>query len=423
MRRSPEPSERQQRRVRTVTFAALLTFGLGLTTAVWAVAERDARDADLARREVALDEARGGIESFVAGVDDLLAETRLFAADTGYDASAFDTHAAQLVSASPMIEAVSLLGPDGEAVAGAGGTDLLAAVDAVSFGPLLTGHVRDGGGYRLGFVSGAGVNDVYVEVWVHTGGADTGERSFSLVLEDGQVLAGNAAQDDVVSGPFTQVVIGGVAADLYLGIDETSDVGGVSLPLLILFGGTALTVALAFALDGALRRGTLIADLVAEQSALGRALDEQRALEIELRRAQQQWEAVLRDSPDAIAVVTADHGLELLNRDGLLGHTASSLAEPEGLWQLLDVEDRRRFGWLATVSRSVHQRGEVEETAFALKRVIGEPRWHSIRLTSTDPEESGGPTQTIATITDIHDRWKRGEVSATMAVDEAMSTQ
>lgn len=405
---------------RIAAVLAVLAFGIVATLGLWTVARADERDAEAARTEAAVADAVETVQTFVEGVERVLIDTRLHAADVGYDPARFAAQARTLVGSSPLINGVALLDPAREIVASAGPVAVPPEPEATGLDPRLVHHATEDEAYLLGFLGGTdGAHQVYLEVWTTAGAVDDATRAYALVLDDGSILAGNVTGDTAVSGPVAEISVGGVSSDLYLELDEASGLWGVALSTLLLAAGASLTAALVLALNGALRRGTMITGLVAQQSALGRALDEQRSLEGELRKAQQQWAAVLRDSPDTIAVVDDHHGLQLLNRTEFLGHAAEDLVDQEGLWRLLDVEDRRRFGWLVAVARSVYHRGQVKETAFALEAADGSKRWFSIRLTCTETDRVRGPSETIVTFTDIHDRWERTTDTATTGALDA----
>lgn len=393
---------------RIAAVLAVMTFGVVATLGLWTVARADERDADAARTSSAVAEAVESVQTFVEGVERVLIDSRLHAADVGYDPARFAEHARTLVASSPLVNGVALVDPEREIVASAGPITVPPEPEATGLDPRLVRHATEEDAYLLGFLGGPdGAYQVYLEVWTTAGAVGDGTRAYALVLDDGSILAGNASGSTAVSGPVAEISVGGVSSNLYLELDQPAGLWGVTLSTLLLAAGASLTAALVLALNGALRRGTMITGLVAQQSALGRALDEQRSLAGELRKAQQQWAAVLRDSPDTIAVVDDHHGLRLLNRTEFLGHAAEDLVDQEGLWRLLDVEDRRRFGWLVAVARSVYHRGQVKETAFALEGADGSKRWFSIRLTCTETDRVRGPSETIVTFTDIHDRWER----------------
>src|SRR5207247_8665119 len=76
-------------------------------------------------------------------------------------------------------------------------------------------------------------------------------------------------------------------------------------------------------------------------SAVDLAIEQQRRGEAELRASQARFDAMLRDSPDAIALLDIDEGAcEILNRAAFLGHAIDELSARGGLLQLVHPDDR-----------------------------------------------------------------------------------
>jgi PAS domain-containing protein len=356
-----------------------------------------------------------GVQTFLTGVDRVIANLQ-GTAGAPLDADTFRRDGADEVEGSSLIEGVALIDPTShQVVALAGTVGLLDAAATDTALPRLTlvGYAPGARAPRLGFARGnVETGMVYVELRVPLDSFGTDAPRFVLTGQDHDdvILASTERRHGLRTAAET-VTIGGVRADLMVESWGNASLLGLSLASLVLLAGLATTAALTAACAVGMRRGRDLAQLEAENTTLDHAVSNQGSSEHEPRASEERWREILRDSPDVLALLDRrDFSLELLNRTSFLGHRAAELAAPEGLWRILEPEDRRRLSWVSTVSASTVPE-ELTSVTVRLRGADHVTRWFMLRVTALV-----GPDAThsslLVTWSDVHDRWERQEERA-----------
>src|SRR5436190_1350890 len=166
-------------------------------------------------------------------------------------------------------------------------------------------------------------------------GPGSGTRATDLVL-------GNVASTSGLTRWSGNVVLGGQQFTMLVAADRgTNALVGTQLPVVTLLVGLLLTLVAAVVARTVVRRNYAVGVLQTENRALDLAMEQQRRVEAELRASQARVQAMLRDSPDAIALLDIDEGAcQVLNRAAFLGHPVDELNTSGGLLQLVHPDDR-----------------------------------------------------------------------------------
>src|SRR5205823_6220932 len=137
-------------------------------------------------------------------------------------------------------------------------------------------------------------------------------------------------------------ILGGQQFTMLVRADRaTNALAGTELPLVTLLVGLLLTLVAAFVARTVVRRNHAVGLLETENRALDLAIEQQRRVEAELRASQARFDAMLRDSPDAIALLDIDESAcEILNRATFLDHPIDELSAHGGPLQLVHPDDR-----------------------------------------------------------------------------------
>jgi PAS domain S-box-containing protein len=332
--------------------AAVAAVGLVATCAAFLVARNDVdrlseRDTDRAASAALLK-----VQSLTASVDQVLSTANGVVAATNLDAARFTEVLGPDVDASPTLGGLALIvdGPAGPQVRSrVGQVDLLAGHEqaAQASGPdarLVTW--RDGpDGTTLGFASRVARNAGSVFLQVVLPREQAPASRFAIARQSGgarAVVLGTVDSTRGLTRWKTPVSIGGTELALFVVPGETpTGLFGIALPTLILVLGLVITV-IATGLAVALaRRSAAVASLGDENRALDDALARARKGEARLRASEDRFRSILRNAPDAIAIVDPGSGsCELLNRKMLAGHSREDLRRPDGLARLVAPDDR-----------------------------------------------------------------------------------
>ncbi|MDQ1385751.1 MAG: hypothetical protein QOG65_3130, partial [Actinomycetota bacterium] len=123
-----------------------------------------------------------------------------------------------------------------------------------------------------------------------------------------------------------------------------------------------------------------------------------------LRAAQARFEAMLRDSPDAIALLHVEQGnCEILNREVLLGHRVSELDAADGLLQLVHPDDRADA--CAQFDRLRELQGDqILETTLRMRDAGGRDRFVRLRFSRLHAPDDA-PRTLLGLVSDVTEEW------------------
>jgi PAS domain S-box-containing protein len=332
--------------------AAVAAVGTVATVAAFVVARNDVDRLSQRNTDRAASAALLKVQSLTSSVDQVLSTANGVVAATNVDPVRFREVLGPDVDASPTLGGLALVvdTPAGPQVASqVGQVDLLAGHEEPVQGSGATARLvtwRTGpDGTTLGFASRVARNAGAVFLQVDLPREETPASRFAVArVAEGppEVVLGTVGSTRGLTRWRTPVSIGGTELALFVVPgDAPTGLFGIALPTLILGLGLAIT-AIATALAVALaRRSATVATLGDENRALDEALARARTGEARLRASEARFRSILRNAPDAIAIVDPERGsCELLNRKDLAGHLRDELREPDGLARLVVAEDR-----------------------------------------------------------------------------------
>jgi PAS domain S-box-containing protein len=332
--------------------AAVAAVGIVATVVASVVARNDVDRLSRRNTDRAASAALLKVQSVTASVDQVLSTANGVVAATDLDPARFTEVLGPDVDASPTLGGLALI------VDEPAGPRVRSQVGQVE---LLTGHEREAqtagptarlvtwrqgaDGTTLGFASRVARNAGAVFLQVDLPRDRAPASRFAVARESGgapEVVLGTVGSTRGLTRWGTPVSIGGTELALFV-VPGQAPTGlfGVGLPMLILVLGlviTAIATALAVALA---RRSATVATLGDENRALDDALARARTSEARMRASEDRFRSILRNAPDAIAIVDPERGsCELLNRKELAGHPRGELRQPDGLARHVAIEDR-----------------------------------------------------------------------------------
>jgi PAS domain S-box-containing protein len=395
-----------------VTVAAI---GLVLTASCFVVARDVESRLNHQRVERPADAALLGVQQLSAAVDQVLSTAGGVVAATGGDPLRFDAVLGPDVDSSPTLAGIALVervrGAD-RVVTSVGDTTLLAgrssAAIAADVSATLIAHRRTRSTFDLGVAASVpGGRAVFLQIAVPS----TSSLGASFVLTSGagtradDVTLGNAETTAGMTRWNGTVVLAGRPFALFVRPDEASWLADAQLPPLTLLVGLVLTAIAAWVAASVVRRKHAVGLLRTENRELDRAIEQQRKIEAELRASQARFRAMLRDSPDAIAILHVDHGaLEILNRVDFLGHPVEDLRGPDGLLRLVHGDDRDAARAAFESLRSL--RGDqIFESTLRLQDADGHDRFVRLRFSPLSASEDGAGTL-LGLLSDVSEAWE-----------------
>jgi PAS domain S-box-containing protein len=395
-----------------VTVAAI---GLVLTASCFVVA-RDVENRLNHQRVVRpADAALLGVQQLSSAVDQVLSTAGGVVAATGGDPRRFVEVLGPDVDSSPTLAGIALVErvrATDRVATSVGDTTLLtgnaSAAIAADVSATLIAHRRGGSTFDLGVAAGVpGGRAVFLQIAVPS----TSSPGASFVLTAGaggaDIALGNAEATTGMTRWNGTVVFAGRPFSLFVRPDDASWLADAELPPLTLLVGLVLTAMAIWVAGSVVRRKHAVGLLRTENRELDLAIERQRKIEAELRASQARFRAMLRDSPDAIAVLHVDHGaLEILNRLEFLGHPVEGLREPDGLLRLVHADDRASARAAFESLRSL--RGDqIFESTLRLQDADGHHRFVRLRfspLSATD--DAGGPGTLLGLLSDVSEAWE-----------------
>jgi PAS domain S-box-containing protein len=357
-----------------------------------------------------------GVQQMSSAVDQVLATAGGVVAATGGDPRRFVTVLGPDVVSSSSLAGIALVDRyrgAGRVVTKVGDTTLLegnvsAALSADSTATLIA-HRRGRAAFDLGFAATLpSGRAIFLEITLPSESALP--ASFAIVTGSGtkssDLVLGNVASISGLTRWKTGVVLGGTQLTMFVTPDRAAgSFAGAQLPLVILLVGLLLTVVAAVVARTVVRRNYAVGVLQTQNRALDVAIEEQRRVEAELRASQARFRAMLRDSPDAIALLNVDDGAcEVLNRVTFLGHPIEALGEGDGLLRLVHPDDRDdaelQFDRL-------HQLDDDQtlETTLRMQSAEGLDRFVRLRFSPLSATESA-PRSLLGLLSDVTEEWE-----------------
>ncbi|MDQ1478834.1 MAG: hypothetical protein QOE62_4063 [Actinomycetota bacterium] len=403
-----------------VTVAAV---GLVLTAGSFAVARDVVTRLNRQRVDRPANAALLAVQQLSSSADQVLATAAGVVAATAGDPRRFVRVLGPDVAASSSLAGIALV----ERVAGrdrivtsVGDTSLLAGNVAVSLAAArsatLVAHRHTSSAYDLGLASGltSGSRAIFLQITLPAA-ANLG-TSFALVARSasaapsasrasGDIVLGNVGTTAGLARWNDGVVLGGQDFELFVArAGGASSFGGTALPAATLVAGLLLTLVAALIARSVVRRNFAVDVLQTQNRALDAAVAEQRRIEAELRAAQARFEAMLRDSPDAIALLHVEEGnCEILNREVLLGHHVGELDAPDGLLQLVHPDDRADAR--AQFDRLRELRGEqILETTLRMQDAESRDRFVRLRFSLLRAPDDA-PRTLLGLVSDVTEEW------------------
>jgi len=332
-----------------VTIVAL---GLVLTTSSYVITRDVVTRLNHQRVDRPANAALLVVQQLSSAVDQVLATASGVVAASGGDPKRFVAVLGPDVASSSSLAGIALVtrarGARG-GVTSVGDTTLLKGKGTTALaadgGAVLIAHRRGRTSFELGFASKlASGNAIFLQITLPS----TSElgTSFALVPASGEhpndIVLGNVASSSGLTKWTGAVVLGGQQFTMLVRADRaTNALAGTELPLVTLLVGLLLTLVAAFVARTVVRRNYAVGRLQTENRALDLAIEQQRRVEAELRASQARFDAMLRDSPDAIALLHIEEGAcEILNRAAFLCHPIEALSAPGGLLRLVHPDDR-----------------------------------------------------------------------------------
>jgi signal transduction histidine kinase len=259
--------------------------------------------------------------------------------------------------------------------------------------------------FELGFAaSAAEKSTVYLEItWPDTAPESVG---FALVTRGAHphTLLGNGANTKDLVAWNEPVAFGGQSVTLLVGAkDAAPGLFGISLPLLVLVTGIALTLLALAAGVVVARHGAAVRHLGDENRLLDEALEQQRVVAAELRASEERFRTIVRDSPDIIVLLDLDDGTsEVLNRPDFFGHPLEILAAPGGLYSIVLNEDRADADSLWAAMRELQPEHVCERTLrmYDVNLGVRHARLRFSLLDDGDTEHAHG-TRLFGAISDV----------------------
>jgi two-component system, cell cycle sensor histidine kinase and response regulator CckA len=398
--------------------AAVAVVGILATSAAFVVARNDVDRLSQRNTDRAASAALLKVQSLTASVDQVLSTANGVVAATNLDANRFTEVLGPDVDASPTLGGLALVvdGPTGPQVRSrVGQVDLLTgheqAVQVAGSSARLVTWRAGPDGTTLGFASRVARNagSVFLQVLLPREQAPGSRFAIARESRGGDtVVLGTVGTTRGLTRWDTPVSIGGTELALFVtpGRAPTGFLG-VALPTVILLLGaviTAIATGLAVALA---RRSAAVATLGDENRALDDALARARKGEARLRASEDRFRTILRNTPDAIAIVDPERGsCELLNRRTLAGHSREELRQPDGLARIVAPEargDAQRY-WEALAQLEPEK---VAETALRIADASGQTRHLRFRFSSLPRPK--GPPVLLGMVSDITDATEQRE--------------
>jgi PAS domain S-box-containing protein len=401
-----------------VTVAAI---GLVLTVGSFAVARDVVTRLNRQRVERPANAALLAVQQLSSSADQVLATAAGVVAATGGDPRRFVRVLGPDVEASASLAGIALVervaGRD-RIVSSVGDTSLLAGNLLASLGAdrsaTLVAHRHTSSEYDLGLASGltSGRQAIFLQIALPSG-ASPG-TSFALVSRSapnapptasGDIVLGNVGTTAGLARWNDGVVLGGQELELFVArAGAGSSFGWTGLPTVTLVAGLLLSLVAALIARSVVRRNFAVDLLQTQNRALDAAVAEQRRIEAELRAAQARFEAMLRDSPDAIALLHVEEGnCEILNREVLLGHRVGALDAPDGLLHLVHPDDRAdartQFDRLRELGGD-----QILETTLRMRDAEGRDRFVRLRF-SLLRAPADAPRTLLGLVSDVTEEW------------------
>jgi two-component system, cell cycle sensor histidine kinase and response regulator CckA len=356
------------------------------------------------------------VQQLSSAVDQVLATASGVVAASGGDPKRFVTVLGPDVASSSSLAGIALVDRDRRAKGGVtvvGDTTLLkgkaAAALAAEGGAALIAHRRGRTSFDLGFASRlTSGSAIFLQITLPST-SDLG-ASFALVAGSGKsstdMVLGNVASTSGLTRWSGAVVLGGQQFTMLVAADRaTNALAGTQLPLVTLFVGLLLTLVAAFVARTVVRRNHAVGLLETENRALDLAIEQQRRVEAELRASQARFDAMLRDSPDAIALLDIDEGAcEILNRAAFLGHAIDELSARGGLLQLVHPDDRddahAQFDRLRQLDDD-----QILETTLRMTSADGRDRFVRLRFSPLRTTVDA-PGTLLGSLSDVTEDWE-----------------
>jgi PAS domain S-box-containing protein len=396
-----------------VTIVAL---GLALTTSSYVITRDVVTRLNHQRIDRPANAALLVVQQLSSAVDQVLATAGGVVAASGGDPKRFVTVLAPDVTSSSSLAGIALVDPhrgSGGGVTSVGDTTLLKgkapAALAIDGGATLIAHRRGRTSFELGFASRlASGTAIFLQITLPAT-SDVG-ASFALVAGSGtratEIVLGNVASISGLTRWSGAVVLGGQQFTMLIAADRaTNALAGTQLPLVTLFVGLLLTLVAALVARTVVRRNYAVGLLETENRALDLAIEQQRRVEAELRASQARVQAMLRDSPDAIALLDVDDGAcEVLNRAAFLGRPIDELSEPGGLLRLVHPDDRgdaeAQFDRLRQLDDD-----QILETTLRMTAADGRDRFVRLRFSPLRTTEDA-PGTLLGSLSDVTEEWE-----------------
>ncbi len=276
-------------------------------------------------------------------------------------------------------------------------------------GATLIAHHRGRASFDLGFASTlASGSAIFLQITLPAA-SDVG-ASFALVAGSGSrstdMVLGNVGSTSGLTRWSDRVVLGGQQFTMLVSADRgTNAFAGTQLPLVTLFVGLLLTLVAAVVARTVVRRNYAVGVLETENRALDLAMEQQRRVEAELRASQARVQAMLRDSPDAIALLDIDDGAcQVLNRAAFLGHPIDELNARGGLRQLVHPDDRddadAQFDRLRQLDDD-----QILETTLRMTSAEGRDRFVRLRFSPLSTTDDA-PGALLGSLSDVTEEWE-----------------
>jgi len=393
------------------TSILIIVVGAIATASLFSVVRNDVDKLDRERVDRPAAEALLGVQQLTAAVDQILATGKGVVATSGLDPSRFAAVLAHDVNQSPTdtlagMALVTRAGGSPRVVARVGNTHLLtnqlltggrgSALEPGSSSTLVAFR-HDRQTFDLGFGAGVPLRDprtgnpvaggaaVYLEVAMPATAPSS--DGFALVTRGPhpRTVLGNAEHPEDLVAWNEPVSFGGQSVVLLVRVkDPAPCLFGISLPTVVLLAGIALTLLALAAGVVVARRGAAVRHLGDENRLLDEALEQQRVVAAELRASEERFRTIVRDSPDIIVLLDFDIGTsEVLNRADFLGHPLAVLAEPGGLYSIVDDDDREEADSLWARMRELEHE-QVCEGTLRMRDANGDIRHARLRFSPLD---------------------------------------
>jgi signal transduction histidine kinase/ActR/RegA family two-component response regulator len=395
--------------------------GLVLTVGAFALARDVVTRLDRQRVDRPANAALLAVQQLSSSADQVLATAAGVVAATGGDPHRFVSVLGPDVTASTSLAGIALVERSGvidRVVTSVGDTSLLAGNADASLvadrSATLVAHRHTAAAFDLGLASRLATGNRAVFLQITLPASASIGTSFALVPRSAS-SASSASGTDVVLGNVVTtsglarwkdgVVLGGREYSLFVARDRgASAFAGDQLPFVTLIAGLLLTLAAALIARSVVRRNFKVGVLQTQNRALDAAVEEQRRIEAELRAAQARFETMLRDSPDAIALLHVDEGnCEILNREAFLGHPVGDLDAPGGLLRLVPPDDEGEGA--AQFDRLRELRGDqILETTVRMRATDGTNRFVRLRFSRLNATDDAPPTL-LGLLSDVTEEW------------------